>query len=73
MEELKATVEPLQKEVAQLKAEIEDNQKELRAQELSLERTTTANEGLVREINRLTSELQGMPTPSIATLPACSI
>ena len=53
-------MEPLQKEVTQLKAEIEDNQKELRGRELSLERTTAAKEGLVREINRLTSELQGM-------------
>ena len=60
MEELKTTVEPLQKEIAQLKAEIEDNQKELRAKELSLERTTAAKEGLVRETNRLTSEFQVM-------------
>ena len=60
MEELKATVEPLQKEIAQLKAEIEDNQKELQARELSLERTTTAKDGFVRENNRLTLELQGM-------------
>ena len=73
MEELRATVEPLQKEIAQLKAEIEENQKELRARELSLERTTAANEGLTREISRLNGELQGMPIPLIATLLVCLI
>jgi len=73
MEELRATVEPLQKEIAQLKSEIEENQKELRARELSLERTTVANEGLSREISRLNSELQGMPILLIATLLVCLI
>jgi len=68
MDELKAAVEPLQKETARLQAEIEENQKELRARELSLERTAAANEGLTREISRLNGELQGMPTPFVAIL-----
>ena len=73
MEELRATVEPLQKEIAQLKTEIGENQKELRARDLRLERTTAANEGLTREISRLNGELQGMPILLIATLLVCLI
>jgi hypothetical protein len=63
MAELQTTVEPLQKEIAQLKVVIEDNQKELRARELSLERTTAAKDNFARDNNRLTLKLQGMPTP----------
>jgi uncharacterized protein YkvS len=57
MEELKSTVESLQQEIVQLKATIEDNHKELRVRELSLERTTTAKDGFMRENNWLTAKL----------------